>query len=833
MFDRSHCPIERGKPCSSTRAQLLLMAALCCAGCDVYENRLLNNVVAADAGAPAVSASPDAGRDREGVRAADFDPTTCHGGQCWWSTAAAEGCGRAGAPRANDRPSGADSAGSVGEFYLGFTRVRLGTTNREGNATDDAWEDFGLDLDGVCTNSSTCQGTSAVSCRAAVAALPYDGQLCRDNTFARLQPVVAKVPEIGERFGLSEDVINCALWRGSYNTIVRITGYDGTADDAQVRVDFYASNGIQEPLAWNCPSSNFREDYPRWPVSRKWRISEADLTRPVTSEGSLPDSKVADAHAYVKHGYLVAQIPDDAEQGFLGDNAPYRGFVFKSRGGQFIGNLVQAQDGTWEIHDGLTAGRLRKEDLGRAFREVGFCDAGESQSFYEEMLTYLDENADLLASGENDPQQPCDALSYGIGFEAAQVTPGASVLLPARLECCAPGKTPEECSATCNDGMVNGDEKCDTGIAAGKPGACPTTCAPIDACTPTTLSGKDCATQCVPAPISAVGTKDGCCPAGANANQDVDCAPACGNGVIENGESCDPTGSCPACNSDNPCVISRATGSADTCNLSCQTSTITQCRNGDRCCPSGCSRNNDQDCSNSCGNGQLDSGETCENGSNKPCPTSCDDMKACTADSMQGSTANCNVTCRNVPITQPANGDGCCPNNANAANDNDCLSQCGNGVVEGNEKCDDGNQTAGDGCANCQVESVQQACLATLNSSTACSQCTCQKCADQIAACQGNANAGDALLCRNMADCALRSGCRNPDCLCGTSDRLSCAAGNTAGPCVAEVFAAAKTNSPFQVDSRVSDTGYPLGRAIVVGDCVDRNCATECAMEVR
>jgi hypothetical protein len=32
---------------------------------------------------------------------------------------------------------------------------------------------------------------------------------------------------------------------------------------------------------------------------------------------------------------------------------------------------------------------------------------------------------------------------------------------------------------------------------------------------------------------------DGCCPKNANATTDADCAPVCGNGVVERGESCD------------------------------------------------------------------------------------------------------------------------------------------------------------------------------------------------------------------------------------------------------------------------------------------------------
>jgi hypothetical protein len=104
------------------------------------------------------------------------------------------------------------------------------------------------------------------------------------------------------------------------------------------------------------------------------------------------------------------------------------------------------------------------------------------------------------------------------------------------------------------------------------------------------------------------------------------------------------------------------------------------------------------------------------------------------------------------------------------------------------------------------------------------------KCNSQVLACQGYSDANDAMLCAAMVECARRTGCRDPDCLCGDANTLSCGAGNGNGPCKDEVFAAGKSNSPLQLQSRVSDTDYPLGRANAEGDCADRNCATECAM---
>ena len=165
------------------------------------------------------------------------------------------------------------------------------------------------------------------------------------------------------------------------------------------------------------------------------------------------------------------------------------------------------------------------------------------------------------------------------------MTPGTAVKMPPLIECCAPGRTEEQCTAMCGDGKVSGDEKCDTKIPAGMPGACPTTCAPTNSCTPQQVMGTECATTCVPMPITMAGAADGCCPMGANATTDRDCKPSCGNGVVETGETCDPKESCKACQTTNACAPQRATGSADTCNLRCEPVAITQCRNSDNCCP--------------------------------------------------------------------------------------------------------------------------------------------------------------------------------------------------------------------------------------------------------
>ncbi len=95
----------------------------------------------------------------------------------------------------------------------------------------------------------------------------------------------------------------------------------------------------------------------------------------------------------------------------------------------------------------------------------------------------------------------------------------------------------------CGDGEVNGEEVCDTEIAAGEVGACPASeedCPSDDACSVGSVEGEDCDAMCVYSLINTATDDDGCCPAGLSRTEDNDCEPAeCGNGILETGESCD------------------------------------------------------------------------------------------------------------------------------------------------------------------------------------------------------------------------------------------------------------------------------------------------------
>jgi hypothetical protein len=258
-----------------------------------------------------------------------------------------------------------------------------------------------------------------------------------------------------------------------------------------------------------------------------------------------------------------------------------------------------------------------------------------------------------------------------------------------------------DCSPTCGNGVVEASETCDTAIVAGSPGACPSVCNDSVGCTSDILVSRGtCSARCAHVPITATSSGDGCCPPGANPGLDGDCPAQCGDGMVTAPkETCDEAittgqpGACPgSCPAPASCMRATLVGDPDTCTSRCQVETVKACAHGDGCCPTGCNRQSDDDCQPVCGNGQQEAGEACDRtisaGQEGACATSCNDNKACTADSTLGRISDCSRFCRNEPITACKSGDGCCPTGCLALQDRDCVAVCGNGVVETEETCD-------------------------------------------------------------------------------------------------------------------------------------------------
>jgi cysteine-rich repeat protein len=812
-------------------ACLLVLAGL---GCSVRDRTGLKIASATprDAGARGGACDAAAGCDDDDAGPVASAAQSCQHGACWWSREG-DGCNSVGMPGSADRPAPANaSEDEVPDFYLGLTHMRLGETDEKGAMDREAWQRFGFDLDGVCSNTAGCLAArERLSCKPLSQQTSFDGVGCRDNTFASLMPVAAAVPEIGERFGLSELVYNCNLRRGTYNIVLKVSHYNGTANDADVRADFYTSPGMVRLSPWDCPDPDFEMRYPPWRASTQFKVDPDNLLGEVEEVGKLPDSKVADGEAYVRDGYLVMHFPDDMLLRFAQDGADgFRGFAVQASQNVWTGRLERAQTGVWTLRDGIFAGRMGSDDLILAFRRIGLCKGTGIDGFYDSVVEWVQQSADVLLDGTNDEERACDAVSFGIGFEASQLTVGPAEKSVELVECCDPGVAIEDCSSECGDGKRTAKETCDTAIAAGMPDACPTECPAIAECAPRVLDGVGCQAQCklVDLPI---GAADGCCPLGADATTDADCVAVCGNNVVERDETCDPPGSCPVCVVADQCLILSSQGSAQSCNISCTVSQVLDCVSGDGCCGADCSASEDSDCSTTCGNGTVEAAETCDGSGSRACPEDCNDDAPCTTDYMSGSVDHCNIVCTHVPVTQPRSGDECCPTGASANTDADCEAECGNRSVETGEDCDDGNADSGDGCTpDCRAEDPKEQCLASLEGDRKpeCAACGCEKCQDLVLDCFVSDSAEDAALCSALVECGMEKQCASETCFCGSAPLSTCLFGMANGPCKAEVEAAGRSTFPGDLVTRSTDTNYPAGRANTLAACMRDNCPAEC-----
>ncbi len=196
---------------------------------------------------------------------------------------------------------------------------------------------------------------------------------------------------------------------------------------------------------------------------------------------------------------------------------------------------------------------------------------------------------------------------------------------------------------------------------------------------------------------------------------------ACGNGVVESGETCD--GNCPSTCPQIGCALTALSGSASTCSAVCTNAgTINQCVPGDGCCPSGCNANNDSDCKATCGNAIIESNEACDqtNFGGKSCQTL----------GYSAGSLTCSSSCQIVETGcfcaagLSRCGSACVDTSNNKTNCGSCGTVCAGAQVCVNSICRAPPPVCDVGKGDCDFNSAN-GCEATLSSDVLnCGQCT-------------------------------------------------------------------------------------------------------------
>ena len=354
----------------------------------------------------------------------------------WWSGPGDQGCFSARYPTSASRP-GPQKAAALPPIYVAIRSMRFGGQELDGGSSQTAWKDIGYDLDSKCTSSDTCLGdptNPSISCKPTGQQVPYDGNYCRDNTFGRLEVTASTIPELGGKYGLNDDAFNCALCVGDYNFVIKMSDYNGTAEDDHVRIDLYPSPGLDTPLPWDCASGEWK-NHPC--ITPDLALNVEDSVVPSGTGGpDLGDSTIFDDTAYVHEGYVVINLPPNTQFAFPGKRPGVAtAFPVVLDQGIVTGKITHAQDGTWSIEDGTISGRSPVADMIEGLRLIGLC---ESDPNYALINNFLTQNLDVLADGTTDPSRSCDALSLAVAFTAGQQTAGKLVHVDPLVECQGP-----------------------------------------------------------------------------------------------------------------------------------------------------------------------------------------------------------------------------------------------------------------------------------------------------------------------------------------------------------------------------------------------------------
>lgn len=301
--------------------------------------------------------------------------------------------------------TGALPAGATGPTRV-FAVRWTGFSDPDGGA-------IGYDLDRACT----CQdAASRPSCRAPTSIEPCDGPEGRDAVSESLLSLVGEDP-------------NTAIRSGARTTLFQLIGWSGAPDDAEIVVQGYPSAGL---WATNPEGTAFVDDGgvlpdggkarpipPTWDGEERWTID------PDGKPGGTP---IFVASGYVRDNVLVVPVPPpNRVPGELVGPGILKGVDLQDA--FLTGKLVKAADGRVAIEGGIVAGRVESRTLAGITalqkRDGGFVCEPLAPALAAAYVPRVCDARDIRAfAAEDGKGLPCDALSFGVAFRAAEAKEG-------------------------------------------------------------------------------------------------------------------------------------------------------------------------------------------------------------------------------------------------------------------------------------------------------------------------------------------------------------------------------------------------------------------------
>jgi hypothetical protein len=299
-----------------------------------------------------------------------------------------------------DRPAADDpSPGDVAPFYLAVRTLDFGV--REDGGPPPL---LGFDLDNFCTCNPDPE-----SCKVTVDAAPHcDLEGGVDNAGLVLVRQFSAFPGF-----FQQSYINNRINQGYYGAVIRIERYNGKANDTQVQVSYFPSNGTSG-IEVNFPTA------PSWDGNDRWTIDPASINGGVIPDGGDPSPKYIDQSAYVSNYTAVANLSFPIAIGAsAGDNTLTVDLV----GAVVMAKLVP-EGPSFRVEEGMIAGRWATTKMLTALQVLHdpfniqdrLCGTnGTYQLIKDKICRSADIATNVLEDGKN---APCGALTVGVAFTA-------------------------------------------------------------------------------------------------------------------------------------------------------------------------------------------------------------------------------------------------------------------------------------------------------------------------------------------------------------------------------------------------------------------------------
>ncbi|HEX4335748.1 MAG TPA: hypothetical protein VH062_07520 [Polyangiaceae bacterium] len=301
---------------------------------------------------------------------------------------------------------------------------------------------IGYDLDKLCDRTATTALTMP-GCTLPKGSLGIiDGPNGQDNSMgALIQLVHERIPNF------SSVVYSQQLQNGAANAVLHVTGYNGTPDDDQVRLEALVSARFDalQPGAT-----------PKWDGTDVWPIASDSV-----SNNNLKQPKNVDNNAYISGGKLVGTLGDSGFRLLIGLTAAFKVNLSLQLHAAFLVCDVKALDAAstnFTLKNCTLAGRWTTDQLLKQVwhfpdpldltNPKPLCTNSTSYSIFK---TAICQSADITSSGTAGPTDPCDAISFGVNFNTEPALLGDVFAVDLTAPACDPDVDPTNDSCESND----------------------------------------------------------------------------------------------------------------------------------------------------------------------------------------------------------------------------------------------------------------------------------------------------------------------------------------------------------------------------------------------